>query len=228
MATFGYPAYYANGINSNTQLRRSTDMVYQRGGTYEVVLTGDTYFQSMQLNVNLYADDNQVGKMNIIPYNVSQSGSTYTYRFNIRPYSYLMNYVETEHYQYYWLNDWYSTTEQINWENPYPNSIKANFTYSYSYYSGLTLVNEGSTHDFNHYTDIPNCATSTGFTPSDFTDTGKYFDYVGGQFQMDDRYILQNFDQEIGRKIAKDNAKDKIWALEGYLLKQKQYEQGRV
>jgi hypothetical protein len=37
----------------------------------------------------------------------------------------------------------------------------------------------------------------------------------------------KNFDQAIGRKIAKDNAKDKIWALEGYLLKQKQYEQGR-
>lgn len=30
-----------------------------------------------------------------------------------------------------------------------------------------------------------------------------------------------NFDPEIGRKIAKDNARNKIWALEGYLLKQK-------
>ena len=37
----------------------------------------------------------------------------------------------------------------------------------------------------------------------------------------------QNFDQAIGQKIAKENAKDKIWALEGYLLKQKQHEQGR-
>ena len=31
----------------------------------------------------------------------------------------------------------------------------------------------------------------------------------------------ENFDPEIGRKIARDNAVNKIWALEGYLLKQK-------
>jgi len=35
---------------------------------------------------------------------------------------------------------------------------------------------------------------------------------------------LDNFDEEIGRKIARDNAKNKIWMLEGYLLKQKLYE----
>lgn len=29
----------------------------------------------------------------------------------------------------------------------------------------------------------------------------------------------ENFDAEIGRKIARDNARNKIWALEGYLLK---------
>jgi hypothetical protein len=29
-----------------------------------------------------------------------------------------------------------------------------------------------------------------------------------------------NFDQEIGRKIARANAREKIWALEGYLLKE--------
>jgi hypothetical protein len=29
----------------------------------------------------------------------------------------------------------------------------------------------------------------------------------------------ENFDIEIGEKIARDNAKQKIWALEGYLLK---------
>ena len=34
-----------------------------------------------------------------------------------------------------------------------------------------------------------------------------------------------NFDAEIGRKIARDNAKKKIWALEGYLLRQKLHEQ---
>lgn len=31
----------------------------------------------------------------------------------------------------------------------------------------------------------------------------------------------ENFNQEIGRKIARDNARNKIWALEGYLLRQK-------
>jgi hypothetical protein len=30
----------------------------------------------------------------------------------------------------------------------------------------------------------------------------------------------ENFNAELGKKIARDNAKQKIWALEGYLLKQ--------
>ncbi len=31
----------------------------------------------------------------------------------------------------------------------------------------------------------------------------------------------ENFDQEIGRKIARENARNKIWALEGYLLRER-------
>ena len=31
----------------------------------------------------------------------------------------------------------------------------------------------------------------------------------------------ENFDLEIGRKVAFENARDKIWMLEGYLLKSK-------
>lgn len=31
----------------------------------------------------------------------------------------------------------------------------------------------------------------------------------------------ENFNEDVGRKIAKDNARQKIWALEGYLLRQK-------
>lgn len=31
----------------------------------------------------------------------------------------------------------------------------------------------------------------------------------------------ENFDEEIGCKIARENARAKIWALEGYLLKEK-------
>jgi hypothetical protein len=35
----------------------------------------------------------------------------------------------------------------------------------------------------------------------------------------------ENFNEELGKKLAKDNAISKIWALEGYLLKQKLFEQ---
>lgn len=35
----------------------------------------------------------------------------------------------------------------------------------------------------------------------------------------------ENFNQEIGNKISFDNAREKIWLLEGYLLKQRLYEQ---
>ena len=34
----------------------------------------------------------------------------------------------------------------------------------------------------------------------------------------------ENFDAEIGQKIARENARNKIWVLEGYLLKQKLHE----
>lgn len=36
----------------------------------------------------------------------------------------------------------------------------------------------------------------------------------------------ENFDAEIGRKIARQNAVDKIWPLMGYALKQQLHEQG--
>ncbi|BEV08009.1 Gp49 family protein [Methylophilus sp. DW102] len=32
-----------------------------------------------------------------------------------------------------------------------------------------------------------------------------------------------NFDEQIGRNIARQNAREKIWQLEGYLLKQRLY-----
>lgn len=34
-----------------------------------------------------------------------------------------------------------------------------------------------------------------------------------------------NFDQAIGRKIARENARNKIWALEGYLLRENLHRQ---
>jgi len=36
-----------------------------------------------------------------------------------------------------------------------------------------------------------------------------------------------NFDQEIGMKIAFQNARDKIWALEGYLLKEQLFNKSK-
>lgn len=36
-----------------------------------------------------------------------------------------------------------------------------------------------------------------------------------------------NYVEELGRKIAYDNAVDEIWRLEGYLLKQKMYEESK-
>lgn len=35
----------------------------------------------------------------------------------------------------------------------------------------------------------------------------------------------ENFDAEIGREVSEKNARRKIWALEGYLLKQRLFEQ---
>jgi len=34
----------------------------------------------------------------------------------------------------------------------------------------------------------------------------------------------ENFDVELGQKIARDNARNKVWALEGYLLKDRLYQ----
>lgn len=33
----------------------------------------------------------------------------------------------------------------------------------------------------------------------------------------------ENFNEELGRKIARESARNKIWQLEGYLLKQRLY-----
>ena len=36
----------------------------------------------------------------------------------------------------------------------------------------------------------------------------------------------KNFDEELGRKIARDKAREKIWGLEAYLLADKRYHNG--
>ena len=203
--TFGYPLLYSNGLNSNSQIRRSADFIYQRGGTYEIVLTGDTYVPSMEMVVDLYSNGSKVGNMALVPYNIT-SGATYTYSFYLRPYNYLQAYVNTEHYQYYWLDDYSSTSAQINNNLPYPNNIQANFKYGYRYLnsSGGTVTEYASvpTNDFNHYTLLPDALDVNGYYPSGYTNTGNIFDYFGGTFQFDDNYILPNFDQEIGTIIG--------------------------
>lgn len=37
----------------------------------------------------------------------------------------------------------------------------------------------------------------------------------------------ENFNEEIGRKIARENARNKIWALEGYLLRDRLHTTGQ-
>ncbi len=39
---------------------------------------------------------------------------------------------------------------------------------------------------------------------------------------------LSNFNEEIGRKISFENAKNQIWQLEGYLLQQELWEEAQV
>ena len=55
--SFGYPTI--NGQNNVTQQRRSVDMIYQRGATYDVTLTGTTYEDSMELVVDLYNNNHE-------------------------------------------------------------------------------------------------------------------------------------------------------------------------
>ena len=215
--SFGYIQLYSNGINSNSQLRRSTDLIYQRGATYQVILTGTSFQQSMELDVDIYKDDAVIGRMTVVPSNVSISGSTYIYTFSVRPYSYVQNYVSGEHYQYYWLNDWHNTTEQINWNNPYPNVIKCNFKYQWRYILNGVVQYEGGpnsipTNDYNHYTNLPYMNNNYDFSPSGFTNTGKYFNYVGGAYQLDESIILQNFDQEVGSTVVNN----KLYTLDNY------------
>lgn len=38
----------------------------------------------------------------------------------------------------------------------------------------------------------------------------------------------KNFKKELGQSIAKDNAVEKVWELEGYLLRQRLFEKGIV
>ena len=200
--SFGYSQIAGTSINSYSQVRRSADMIYQRGNTYNINLTGDTYVQSMELSVDLYADDVKVGNMSVVPFEVSESASVYTYRFNVRPYDYLSNYINSEHYTSYIAFNWIQTNEQININNTYKNNIKANFKYGYKYLSGTTLVTEFTggtpTNDFNHYSPIPDCAVVYD-SFSGFTNTGKYFDLIGGTFQLDEKYILPNYDQTVGQ-----------------------------
>jgi hypothetical protein len=211
--SFGYPQLYANGLNNSSQLRRSTDFAYQRGATYEVVLTGSTYETSMELDVDLYANASKVGRMSVVPYDIYQSGSTFTYKFNVRPYDFINNFIEAQHSEYYWLNNWYETNQTINLNNPYPNKVQMNMKYGYRYISGVTSITEYSgspTNNYNHYTDISVCSVSTGFTASGFTNTGEYFDLFGGSFEMKDRYWLPNNDQELGSVVGSSNVVNAI------------------
>lgn len=221
----GYPSIYSpipanqgNGINSLTQIRRSADMVYQRGGTYEVIVGSNTLIPSMELTIDMFANDELVGNMSIVPYDISVQGPggydyKYYYKFNVRPYNYMSNYIKSQHYKYYWKDDWTATNYDINYTNPYPNSIKANYKYGFKFYSGSTAYYEQSggnwsqnkvnPKNLNHYTSIPFIWDQNTFVPSGYTNTGNVFNLVGGAFQFNNNYILPNYDQEVGTVIPK-------------------------
>lgn len=211
---FGYPVNTV-GQNSPTQIRRSVDMIYQRGATYDVILTGDTFVDSMELVVDMYNKDIKVGSMALVPYETSLSGSTYYYKFGIRPYQYMSNYVESQHYtKYLSANNFLSSNVNINiTNNQYKNITRANYKYGYRYYSGTTVVTEytGSTptNDFVHTWQIPTCTYTNYSAPRWETNlcdiNGIYFDYIGGQLQMDEHLVLPNFDQEMGTALSLNN-----------------------
>lgn len=173
---FGYPNLYANGLNSNTQIRRSVDMAYQRGATYGIYLTGSTYEQSLEMVVDIYINGVKEGRMEVVPYSVenlpSPNETDVAYKFNVRPYDYIQNFIEAEHYGKYKGMNWAQTNEEINIDDIYPNSVQFNLKYGYQYVSGTTVVREFTddpTNDLDHYTDIPSCPGSTGYTPTDLT-----------------------------------------------------------
>jgi hypothetical protein len=210
--TFGYQSLYSNGLNNNTQIRRSVDMIYQRGGNYNIILTGDTYVSSMELDVDLYSNDVKVGRMSLVPYNVTTGATnSFIYKFNLRPYDYLSNYIQSQHYTGYTKNDFYTTNLSINYNNPYPNSTIGSFKYGYRYITGGTsVVYETSYQDAGepvnelyHFSALPYCISDTSFVASGMTNTGPNFDYIGGSFQMGtDKFYLPNFDQELGTVIG--------------------------
>lgn len=221
--SFGYAVINPAGLNSTSQIRRAVDMVYQRGGQYDVVLTGTTYQDSMELVVDMYSDDVKVGQMSIVPYDTSLSGSTYYYKFGIRPYDYMSNYIESEHYTQFMYStggttnrfDSFNLDVNVNRTN-YRNKIKANFKYGYRYYTGTTLVTEytGSTpsNNLEHAWHQLDCSWARSWqldassSNAAIVPNGYYFDYIGGALQMDEHLIMQNYDQEMGTYIDLSNS----------------------
>jgi hypothetical protein len=201
---FGYPTII--GANNLSQYRRSVDMIYQRGATYDVTLTGTTYEDSMELVVDMYNKDVKVGQMSIVPYDVSLSGGTYYYQFGIRPYDYMSNYIESEHYTKYPYSSFTAANLSINVNRTqYKNITRANYKYGYRYYSGNTLVTEYTgntpTNDFQHTWNFFGCNITSPSINIYPMPNGQYFDYIGGQFQMDEHLILPNYDQELGSAL---------------------------
>lgn len=180
-------------------------MVYQRGATFEIVLSGDTYIPTIELDVDLYVEDVKVGRLSVVPYSITESSNIFTYKFNVRPYDYLSNYLKSEHHNHLWLYDWNRTNTDININNPYKNIIKWNAKYGYRYLvNGITFkeYTVAPENDYNHYTMIPTCTPSLDFNASGYTNTGYYFNLIGGTFQLDEKYIHRNYDQEVGSVIS--------------------------
>jgi hypothetical protein len=143
--------------------------------------------------------------MVLVPTTLDGNGAS----FLVRPYDYLSNYLQTQHYQYYWQNDFDATNNQININNPYPNNIKVKLTV-YWRYNNAGQQYTGAQYDLPHYTFTPYDIDNVDFYPWLANYTGTEIDLVGGAFQFEDNYFSQNMDQEIGTVIGEGFTQDTI------------------
>lgn len=77
-----------------------------------------------------------------------------------------------------------------------------------------TLIDETIINEYYHIVPDTTLTICVLFLKNGFTVTGESA-----------AVSMENFDKDIGRKVARENAREKIWVLEGYLLKQKLFEE---
>lgn len=193
-----------NGINTFSQLRRSTDMVYQRGESFDITLIGDEYLTSIFMDIDVYVNGERKTRISVVPFEVLLDNGDFIYKFEFRPYTIIQNYIESEHYQYYWLNDWFESNKDINNDLKYKNYANVNFKYGWRYQIRSQVFTEYvdlPENDWNHFTYLYNCDEPQSLDVEDFVNTGNQFEFIGGTFQLQENYLLPNVNQQVGTVI---------------------------